>query len=192
MSSLRPSRLKRRLRILHQLHRIIIPPKPRPRRTLPINQRPTRTIRLSPRLRPNDTINQRTVRLCRRSDAKASLRIAPLSPLGPRVLQTAAALIDDEVCGQGIVGQVWCERLRVVEFVEGFTPFRVGCAWVGDVGVEVRDVGGEAADFGAGCHVLGEGDDFGKFGGSCWRSVIVDCTMGEKLIRTLWKIVIPS
>jgi len=137
---------QRWISVLYQLFCVCLPPQSSIRCTGSIDSWPTRSITFTARLCPYYAVYESAVRICRRWDSKASFNVAPIAPVCTGVLEAGTSLVDDEMGGQRVVSQVRRENFSVVQLVIGIIVLGVVCSWVCDVGIEVRDVGGEASD----------------------------------------------
>lgn len=123
-----------------------------------------RSIALSTRLDPDNSVDQRIASICRRTRAKPSaFDIAPIAPgLLLRRLHATAALVHNEVRGEPGLRQQRRDGVDVQLLVEVLVPLRVGGRGGGVVGVVVGDVGDEAAQRrGLAGFVVDFGEEFG-------------------------------
>jgi hypothetical protein len=70
------------------------------------------TIGLASGLNPDDRVDERRTGVGRRASPEpGALDVAPVTPLTTDVLDTRAALVDEEVCGEASAGKLWGKSL---------------------------------------------------------------------------------
>jgi len=125
-------------------------------RVVPRARRVGRTVALATRLDPDECINKRVASACRGAHAESgTLDIAPVTPsLLLRWLNAIATRVGDEVGGEAVRSEQWCQRmdvqLLVVVRITGGVRRRGGDGEgvvVGDVGREATDSRGAASSF---------------------------------------------
>jgi len=166
VNSKSPRWLQRWVGVDNTLCSILIPPHTGGWSSSSIHIWSTSSITLAGWLDPYQSINDTAVRDSCWNITETSLNVAPVTPLSTLVLETGATLVDDEVCWKRLIFQERSEGLGVVLFIVRWTPFSVVGTWIGDVWVEVGDVGRETTDLGGLLDLLCAVDNFRKYVGS--------------------------
>lgn len=147
------------VRILNKHFHKLVKPLPCARRAF----KPAAAITLAAGLHPDNRVDMSVVHRRAWLDSEAGgADVAPLTPLGPTVRDTA--LVNDEPRRQPLGLKVGRQRKRIVVLVVRVAPLGVVGSRVGVEGVVVGDVGREAPNLGVVAGLLDNlGEKFGRY-----------------------------